>query len=169
MKIKMKKILFILGLATVSLVSAQTEMGNYVLETAVLSNNTTPNTGLGYTSVDGGSKVFNVGLNGGYFVGNNLALKAGVGYGEVKDVVQTWSFRTGAEYHIVGRVPVELAWTGSSTKGAADNPSYLSTQIGYNWFVSKNFGVKPLFRYDFSLKDSYQDVTSVGVGFGYYF
>lgn len=169
----MKKVLFILGLATASLVSAQTEKGKLMVETAVLSNNLTPNTGIGFSSEKDGGKMLNLGLNGGYFIANNLAIKAGVGYGNLRydkeTVSETWSFRGGVEYNILGYFPIEVAWTGSNTPHVDYNPSYLSTQAGYNWFLNDNVAIKPLVRYDVSLTDYYNDVVSVGVGFGFYF
>ena len=170
----MKKLLLLFALATVSLVSAQTNKGSYVIETAVLANTSTPNTGLAYTSVDGGGKTFNVGINGGYFVEKNLAVKAGVGYGESRlnqtSFGKTWAFRVGAEYSFTRNFPVEVAYAKVMTRDTLyQNPEFLSTQVGYNWFVSQNFGVKPLVRYDFALTDYYENVLSLGVGFGYYF
>lgn len=169
----MKKLLLLFAFITASLVWAQTQNGNFVLETAVLSNNTAPNTGFGFSKItDGGGSLLNVGVNGGYFVQNNLAVKAGVGYGATyfdgRTLVDMWSFRAGMEYHINGHLPVEVAWTGVSSD-AKFNPSYLSTQVGYNWFVNKNVGIKPLVRYDISLTDKYKDIVSFGVGFGFYF
>lgn len=71
----MKKLFLFLSLMFVTLMTAQTEQGKFMLETSVISNNTVPNTGLGYTSEKDGVKVFNIGVNGGYFVQDNLALK----------------------------------------------------------------------------------------------
>ena len=172
-KINMRKLLLLFALITVPLVWAQTQRGNFVLETAVLSNATAPNTGLGYTSSEEGVKTFNVGLNGGYFVATNLAVKAGVGYGNVRmneeTISESWSFRSGLEYNILGYLPIEVAWTGSMTPNTEINPSYLSSQIGYNWYFDSNFAMKPLVRYDRSLNEYYKDNLMFGVGFNYYF
>lgn len=169
----MKKLLLLFALITASLGWAQTQQGNFVLETAVLSNHTTPNTGVGFSTVKDGGSVLNVGLNGGYFIVDNLAVKAGLGYGNTRfnetTLTEAWSYRVGAEYNIVGYVPVEIAWTGSSITNANYNPSYLSTQLGYNWFFTDSVAMKPLVRYDISLTDYYRDVLSFGIGFQYYF
>ena len=169
----MKKLLLLFALITASLGWAQTQQGNFVLETAVLSNLTMPNTGLGFSTVKDGGSALNVGLNGGYFVADNLAIKLGAGYGNIRyketTLSEAWSFRAGAEYNILGYVPIGIAWTGSDIAYAKNNPSYLSTQIGYNWFFSDNMAMKPLMQYDISLTDYYKDVLSWGVGFQYYF
>ena len=169
----MKKLFLFLSLMFVTLMTAQTEQGKFMLETSVISNNTVPNTGLGYTSEKNGVKVFNVGMNGGYFVQDNLAIKLGVGYGNTRydgsTVSEEFSYRVGLEYHIVGHVPVEVTWTGSDVSYLNENPSYLSTQLGYNWFFTDHVAIKPLIRYDVSLMDSYEDLVSMGVGFSYYF
>lgn len=173
----MKNLFLLLVLSITTMMSAQTSptsKGNFVIETAVLANSSTPNTGLGYTTVENGVKTFNIGLNGGYFVADNLALKAGLGYGEARfnqtSFGKTWAYRVGAEYNIVGSFPVEVSYAKVMTRNTLySNPQYLSTQVGYNWFVAPNVGVKPLIRYDISLTDRYVDVLSMGVGFGYYF
>ena len=168
----MRKLVLFIALATASLVSAQTEKGNYMVETAVLSNNLAPNTGIGYTSVEDGGSTFNVGLNGGYFIEKNLAVKAGLGYGvnrfEGQTTSEMWSYRGGLEYSFLGKFPVEVAYTGASVPNTVTR-SYVSTQLGYNWFATKNVGIKFLTRYDFSTKNEYKDIVSVGVGLGYYF
>ena len=169
----MKKLFLFLSLMLMTSVSAQTEKGKLMLETSVIANNMLPNTGLGYTSEKDGAKVFNLGINGGYFVQDNLAVKLGVGYGNTRyngnTVSEVFSYRAGLEYHIAGYFPVEIAWTGADVSYLDENPSYLSTQLGYNWFFTDHVGIKPLIRYDMSLIDNYKDLMSVGVGFNYYF
>ena len=169
----MKKLFLFLSLMFVTLMAAQTEQGKFMLETSVISNNTVPNTGLGYTSEKDGVKVFNIGMNGGYFVQDNLALKVGVGYGNTRydgnTTSEVFSYRVGLEYHLVGYVPIEVAWAGSDVSYLNENPSYLSTQLGYNWFFTNHVGIKPLIRYDISLMNNYKDLLSIGVGFNYYF
>lgn len=169
----MKKLLLLFGLATASLLSAQAAKGSYVLETAVLSETQSPNTGLAYTSVEDGVKAFNVGVNGGYFLTNDFAMKLGVGYGQMRyegeTLSEAFSYRVGVEAQVVKNLLAEVAWTGSTITGVEKNPSYLSTQLGYNIFLSHDVAMKPLVRYNVALTEWYPDVLSFGVGFSYYF
>ena len=150
-----------------------TQKGNFMVETTVITTVSTPTTGMSLSMSEGEASVFNVGLTGGYFVANNLALKGGVGYGntrfEKETLSERWSFRAGMEWSILGYVPIEVAWTGSTTSGEQENPSYLSTQLGYNWFFAENLTFKPFVRYDTSLNTMYKNVTSFGAGFAYFF
>ena len=59
----MKKLFLFLSLMFVTLMAAQTEQGKFMLETSVISNNTVPNTGLGYTSEKDGVKRLKLSIN----------------------------------------------------------------------------------------------------------
>lgn len=169
----MKKLLFVLSLAMISLLSAQTEKGNFLVETSVLANNLTPNTGFGYSSVENGVRVFNVGFNGGYFIKDNLAVKAGIGYGEStfnNRSFSTHSFRAGLEYNVFSFIPFEVSYVKGMTRNTLyENPEYLTTQFGVNIFLNENVALKPLVRYDTSLTKDYENVVSLGFALGYYF
>lgn len=173
----MKKLILFFGILLSVMTMAQTKKGSYVLETSMMSSvsgSSATNTGFGFSSVtENGPKKVSVGLDGGYFVADNLAVKAGLGYSSswYRNVtgVDTWVFRVGGEYYINGKIPVEVSYLGTSKTNTINDPSYLTTQVGYALFLSENIGVKPLVRYDFALTDNYRDVVSVGVGFGLYF
>lgn len=169
----MKKLFLAIMVAMSTVTFAQTQKGNYLIETETTFNQQDVNTGIGYYSTKNGDKKLNVGVSGGYFVAKNLALKAGVGYGttiyDSNTLSSVWSYRAGAEYYINGLVPVQVTWSGASVKNLKYDPSYISTQVGYAWFVNKNLLVKPFVRYDIALTNHYNDGFGVGVGFGYIF
>ena len=160
----MKKLLAIL-LLTVGLgVSAQTEKGTVVIETAVL-NNSAPSTGIGFTVDENDYTTVNVGLNGGYFVAPNFALKAGLGYGNTNGDNQYVAFRVGTEYFIASKYALETAVNVVSFQEEVINLSHFSAQLGYMWYVAPNFAVKPLVRYNIALNEESTSNLAFGVGF----
>jgi len=169
----MKKLFLVTMMAMSMTTFAQTQKGNYLIETGTTFNSQNVNTGIGFYSVKDGVNTFNAGVDGGYFVAKNLALKVGVGYGtttyDSNTLSSVWSYRAGAEYYINGLIPVQVTWAGASVKNLQYDPSYISTQVGYAWFVNKNVLVKPFVRYDIALTNHYDNGFGAGVGFGYSF
>jgi hypothetical protein len=172
---KMKKlILSAVALLTFGFSNAQeqTAKGKILIE-ANTGSAMIGTTSLTYASQDGNSN-YNVGLDGGYFVINNLALKAGLGYGGQKDDfsdTNTFSYRLGAKYYIVNQFPVGLDLTGASIKDAAENPMWLGIQGGYALFLGNNVALEPSVRYNHSLNENYTDkgVFQFNVGFSLFF
>jgi len=131
----------------------------------------TANTGIQFTtfSDDAGSR-FNVGLEGGYFLMDNLAVKVGLGYGTVKvnsdaDAVDRFSYKIGAKYYIIGSIPVQIDYSGVSTD-ADEDPSFFGIQGGYAIFLGDNVSIEPGLRYNLSLNDDFfTDAFQVNIGF----
>src|SRR5690606_2748842 len=102
-------------------------------------------TGIYFSSSDGSSS-YNIGLDGGYFIMDDLAIKAGLGYGGASpdggDNVSAFSYRLGAKYYILSMIPVTLDLTGASGDGAenflGETPLWLGIGAGYAWFVGEN-------------------------------
>ena len=95
----------------------QTSKGKILIE-ANTGNEMLGTTGLSFKSQDGESE-YNIGLDGGYFIMDNLALKAGLGYGgKSEDDSNTFSYRVGAKYYAMGMIPLTLDLTGASVKDA---------------------------------------------------
>lgn len=178
-----KVILTVLAVTTLGFTNAQDKNGNADGQTLkgkwLIEANTnfgTPmgsNTGITYSDTDGDS-VYNFGLDGGYFVMDNLALKVGLGYGGMKnDFIDTtiFSYRLGAKYYALGYIPVQVDYSGASIKDADENPSYVGLQAGYAWFLGANVSIEPGVRYDLSLNDNYTDKSTLefNVGFALHF
>jgi outer membrane protein W len=148
----------------------QTSKGKWLIE-ANTGNAMLGTTGIYFSSTDGES-TFNAGLDGGYFIMDNLALKAGLGYGSdsAKDS-NTFSYRVGAKYYALGMIPVTLDLTGASVKDAVENPMWLGIGAGYAWFLGDNVSIEPGIRYNHSLNDDYTDkgVFQLNVGFALHF
>ena len=159
----MKKLLFLFAILVSSLSFAQIKKNSAYV--GVSSNSVT---GINYQSVEKSkAKTFNVGLQGGYFVIDNLAAIAGVGYNLNKYggnvVSEAISYQFGGKYYIANVLPLQADFNG------VEDVNYIGTQLGYAWFPSKNFSIEPNVRYDFALKNYYENKFSFGVGFNYFF
>jgi len=179
----MKK-LFIAAFAVLSFgaVSAQdggnqTSKGKFLIE-ANTGNAMLGTTGIYFSSQDGASN-FNIGLDGGYFVMDKLAVKAGLGYGgsEPKegDGVSSFSYRLGAKYYAMSKIPFTLDLTGASGDAVenfnGDTPLWLGVGAGYAFFLGENVSIEPGLRYNHSLNEDYTDkgIFQVNVGFAIHF
>ena len=178
----MKKILFLAAFAVFGLTSvnaqednsdssSQTSKGKWLIE-ANTGNAMLGSTGLYLTSVDGETS-YNLGLDGGYFIMDDLAVKAGLGYGgsSVEGSLSTFSYRLGAKYYVNSMIPVTLDLTGASIEDANENPMWLGIGAGYAWFVGKNVSIEPGLRYNLSLNEDFTDegVFQFNIGFALHF
>src|SRR5690606_14175483 len=113
----------------------------------------------------------NLGLEGGYFIMDDLAIKAGLGYGSLKldgadEAFSSFSYKIGAKYYVSGMIPVQIDYNGTSVKDAEENPSYVSLQGGYAIFLGDNVSIEPGLRYDMSMNDDFfESVLQVNIGF----
>ncbi len=132
----------------------QTEVGSWLIEanTGFGGDGGVGSTQFGLTSRDGKTS-YNIGLEGGYFVIDDLALKVGLGYGGSSESgsISALTYKIGAKYYISRMIPVELSYTGVSVSGASENPSYVGLQAGYALFLGKNVSVEPGLRYNYAL------------------
>lgn len=152
----------------------QTSKGKWLVE-ANTGNAVLGTTGIYLTSVDGEFQ-YNIGLDGGYFIMNNLAIKGGLGYGgDSFSSTSAFSYRLGAKYYVKSMIPVTLDLTGSSGDAvenfAGETPLWLGVGAGYAWFVGKNVSIEPGLRYNLSLNDKYTDegVFQFNIGFALHF
>lgn len=171
----MKKhvLLSILAVFAFAFSQAQTSKGGILVE-ANTGNAMLGTTGLYFTSTDGYSE-FNIGLDGGYFIMDDLALKVGLGIGSVKfdgmDAVSTTSYRIGAKYYLNSMIPITVDLTGASVKDADENPLWLGLGAGYAWFLTDHISLEPGLRYNLSMNEDFSDegVFQLNVGFSLYF
>ncbi len=115
---------------------------------------------------------FTFGLEGGYFVAKDFAIKGGLGYlsrstkadGEDKFAGNGFSWMLGSKYYIVSQWPVQLDLRGTALSGALykdvngddpENPLWLGLQGGYAWFITDHISLEPALKYNFSLNDDY--------------
>ncbi len=142
--------------------NSQTEEGKFVIE-ANTGSATTGNTSFALSSSNGNTS-FSVGLDGGYFVMDNLAVKAGLGY---NDFGEAFTYKIGGEYYIAGQFPVGIDFTGTSVTGGSVN--WVGLQGGYAYFLGENVSIKPALRYNIGLDDGQEGLFQGLIGFALYF
>ncbi|GAA4271662.1 hypothetical protein U6A24_13835 [Aquimarina gracilis] len=130
------------------------------------------NTAFGLRSRDGETD-WGLGLEGGYFVMDDLAIKAGLGYADSSEegALSTFTYKIGAKYYIMSKIPVELSYAGLSIEDADENPSYLGIQAGYAWFLGDNVSIEPGLRYNATLNEDADAESNLqfNVGFALHF
>lgn len=128
---------------------------------------TTGSTAFSLTSIDGNT-AWAAGGEAGYFVIDNLAIKAGLGYGDSDLADGTFVYKLGAKYYINGEFPVGVDFTGASTDG--NNANWVGVQGGYAWFVADNVSIEPTVRYNITLDENKADSAFQGlIGFVFHF
>ena len=155
----------------------QTSEGTWLIE-ANTGNAMLGTTGIYFSSSDGNTS-YNVGLDGGYFIIDDLAIKAGIGFGgfspDQGDSTSSFAYRLGAKYYIDSQFPVTVDLTGASGDGvenfAGETPLWLGLGGGYAWFVSDHIAIEPGLRYNLSLNEDFTDegVFQINIGFTLFF
>lgn len=179
----MKKLLLsaVIAVFAMSNVNAQdggqTSKGKILIE-ANTGNAMLGTTGIYFASSDGDSE-YNVGLDGGYFIMDDLALKVGLGFGGYSfdggGSESAFSYRLGAKYYVNSMIPLTLDLTGASGDAVeiagGETPMWLGLGAGYAWFLGDNVSIEPGIRYNHSLNEDYADkgIFQVNVGFALYF
>ncbi|GGA76455.1 hypothetical protein GCM10008015_16330 [Flavobacterium palustre] len=148
----------------------QTAKGKWLIE-ANTGNAMLGSTSFSLATSDGESE-YNIGLDGGYFIADNFALKAGLGYGgESVFDSSIFSYRLGAKYYVESMIPVTLDLTGASIKDASENPMWLGIGAGYAIFLGDNVSIEPGLRYNLSLNEDFTDkgIFQLNIGFALHF
>ena len=170
----MKKLLLMGALALIGLVNAQNNpalaKGKWLIETNTNFGAVSPsNTSISF-SANGGVTNIKIGGEAGYFVADNLALKAGLGIHvisyQLEESSSKFNYKVGAKYYINGKFPVQIDLSGAATKN--ESITALGFQGGYAYFLAPNVSIEPGLRYDLFLNDS--DGLLIGnVGFAFHF
>lgn len=127
---------------------------------------------------DGDASYYNVGLMGGYFIKDNLAITGSLGHGNIVSD-NNFSWGLGAKYYLLDKLPLALNLNGSSydsfnfLSSGRERPLYLGFQAGYAFFIGNNVSIEPGIRYAIGLKDdafgNKYNIFSFNVGFSFYF
>ncbi|EZH75539.1 hypothetical protein ATO12_01790 [Aquimarina atlantica] len=152
--------------------NGQTTKGKWLIEANTnFGAASASNTSIQFTSFsDNGGSTFNIGAEVGYFIMDDLSLKAGLGYGSVdkggdSESFDSFSYKIGAKYYIIGVIPVQIDYNGASTDLNQD-PSYFGVQGGYAFFLGDKVSIEPGLRYNFSLDDRFhKDAFQLNIGF----
>ena len=142
--------------------STQTSKGNFVIE-ANTGAATIGNTNFSFSMIDGNS-TWSVGLDGGYFIKDNLAIKAGLGYSDA--ALNSFNYKVGTEYYINGNIPVGIDFTGTSMSDLSTN--WLGLQGGYAYFIGDHISIKPTLRYNVGLEEGQKGLFQGLIGFALY-
>lgn len=145
-------IISIVCFATFSSSFAQefTEKGNQFLQIGTNPFGTSEYHGIS-TSFHFSGDGFASGIEGGYFIENNLALIGGFGYLSNKRS-RSFNYKIGSKYYLLGRIPLQLSYHISTTDLKRDpfneNPppftrDYVTFGIGYNIPISKKIYIEP--------------------------
>ncbi|AUC14839.1 hypothetical protein BTO06_06655 [Tenacibaculum sp. SZ-18] len=169
----MKKILLTIALVTFCLTvkaqdeGGQTAKGKFVIE-ANTGSATTGNTSFSFTSQDEATS-FSVGLDGGYFIVDDIAIKVGLGYSEDANENTSLVYKVGAEMYIDGRFPIGIDITGTDNDTTSVN--WLGLQAGYAIFLGENVSIKPALRYNIGMDGDVEDegLFQGLIGFALYF
>lgn len=166
----MKKILLVMTFLVLSFsANAQEESssarseGSWMIEVNTGSL-TTGSTAFSLASVDGNT-AWTIGAETGYFIIDDLAIKAGLGYADFGNASDgTFSYKVGVKYYVSGNIPVGVDFTGSSTDGFSQ--SWVGAQAGYAIQVASNIAIEPALRYNITLDEMKADsVFQALVGF----
>ncbi len=129
-----------------------------------------PNTIEGMDPIEYKHSEFTIGAEGGYFVADNFAVKAGLGYVNVSDEADTdnskketydgMSWMLGSKYYVNGMFPLQLDLRGTNLAGSIgdveddqDDPLWIGFQAGYAWFLNDYVAIEPGLKYNLSLSD----------------
>jgi hypothetical protein len=124
-----------------------------------------PSTGFNLRSTNGNVE-WSAGGEAGYFIKDGLAIKAGLGYTSLGESEDFLSYKLGAKYYIVDKIPVQVDLSGSSGTlfDGFDDPFFLGLQGGYAAFLNKNISLEPSFRYNIGLSN-FTDVVELRLNF----
>ena len=190
----MKKLLpLFMAILSVSTAIGQTQEGNILFELGFspasgavglggIDGQLAPSTGIQFWTSDG-SSFFSLGAEGGYFIMDDLALKAGLGFASFSpdggDGTSSFLYKLGAKYYINSIIPVQLDFTGSTIEdqdapvggGTVETPDpfWLGLQAGYALFLADNLSFEPSLRYSSSLNSDFSDTGVLEFRFGFSF
>jgi hypothetical protein len=163
----MKKVILVMVVALVSVatVSAQFTKGGKTLSANV--------TGLdfGITSVkdvDDSPINFGLGITGSYFVIDNLAITAGLGFDYYKEGdynTNRFNFEIGGRYYVYQGLFAALAYEGAKEKDF-DLAGYGRIQLGYDLYITDNVFFEPALYFKKGFGDLTKDITQFGLSIG---
>jgi hypothetical protein len=149
---------------------SQTSKGKWLVEVNTGFGAGVGSTGFYLSTSDGSATAYNIGAEAGFFVMDNLAIKAGLGYGDDGYDFTAFAYKIGAKYYVKGMIPVEVSYNGASVTGEDVDASYIGIQGGYALFIGNNLSIEPGLRYNLSMdKDNYDDVLQFNIGFALHF
>ncbi|WP_343563165.1 hypothetical protein [Sphingobacterium sp.] len=155
--------------------------GKWMIETNLSPIGGVSTSGFSFMS-NNGSKSLSAGGEAGYFIQNNLAVKAGLGLLSYKSKITidgqeielasqtSFTYKLGMKYYIISALPIQVDIGGVKSSGSK-NAFIFGGQLGYAFFVKDNIAIEPAVRYDRGLNDNADGVKtfSARVGFSLHF
>ena len=149
----------------------QVSKGKWLIEANTGFGQKVGNTSLYFKTSDGVT-AYNIGLEGGYFIKDNLAIKVGLGYGDdgVSTLTDPIAYKLGLKYYFKSKIPVEISYNGVGFGDTDANPAYIGFQAGYAFFLGKNVSMEPGIRYNNAVNKSFYDSNfQFNMGFALHF
>lgn len=117
-------------------------------------------------------KQLYTGADVGYYLQDNLAVFAGVGFSDANRTFTRKSefrneytaFTFGVRYEFTKKVGIVADWNGGLSKG---KPSYVGVQPYISFPVAKQISVEPFVRYDFATNNKFDNKFGYGLGLKY--
>lgn len=176
----MKKLLMVAAIVAFGFTSVnaqdeggQTDQGSWLVQANTgFGEAAGGSTGIYFRSVDG-TTSYSIGFDAGYFVMDNLAVLAGLGYADsgIDGTDGAFGWKVGGKYYINGKIPVGLDINGASTDGFS--PMFLGVQAGYAWFLGDMVSIEPGIRYGYGMNEEAGDgdfnPLSINIGFALHF
>ena len=129
---------------------------------------------LKHDGADGSTNMFDLNLNGGYFIMDNLSIDVGLGfsmekYSEANDASTTFTGEIGARYYLPVNVFAGAGFDFMSYKeGESVSGTGVKLKVGYSWFVNDNIAIEPIIGYRIGLtdKDKYTKYNQISAQVG---
>lgn len=172
----MKKLLIIAAILLTTSAFAQTEKGMIYLNTqfpigaTALQNTMNPSANFATTKDVG--DAFGINLNAGYFVIDDLAINAGIGFnyfspkGETS--ISNLDFGVGVRYFIKSMFPVGVNYMYSKQKGD-EAINAINLEAGYAWFFTEHVSFEPMVFYAIPFSSGSKSTFGIKLGLGVYF
>ncbi len=172
----MKKVVFTIFMVAVAYTAnsqennGQTAKGKFLIELKTQVGGvggSLTNTGFSFVNSNGYSS-WSAGLDGGYFIADNFALKAGFGYADSNHGGSSvFTYKLGAKYYLNGKIPFEIDLSGSNMDYLVDKPLFLGLSGGYAFFLGDKLSIEPGLKYIAPLnnKDFLNSGFQFNVGF----
>ena len=121
--------------------------------------------------IDDNANFLNIGVAGGYFVGDDFLLGASFGYNGIGlggiDDSQT-SLGAFFRYYFSTPVFVGLGYDRVDPI-AGDNQSFIPLEVGYAAFITETVALEPSVSYALGVGDTDINALEINIGFGLYF
>ncbi|GEM_PF-1738049 len=164
----MKKVVLLVIVMVLGGVAANAQQ--FTKGTKTLSANVT-GLDFGVTKIkDVDDSLINFGImaKGSYFVIDNLAITAGLGFDYEKfgdEKTNSFAFTVGGKYYIVNGLYGGLAYEGLKQKDV-DMASFGKIEVGYDIYISENVFFEPAVYFKKGFGDTAKDISQFGLSVG---